>query len=397
LQTSGASSSSIDTLANIVISVTRKTVNRQKNLTSNEHQQNVDDYCLQNIKNMFILNIDDYHNIHRRNQPTLLQTHNIYHFVTILLNTNSKISRIPFYSLDNTSIHNSKGIDSELIINNLKYNFMNQLSKSYYERKELWKQYLIEDSYENRVEQLNIYDYDGRIQSCHELRSMSNSKLVNFILHSLHSTKDYIECIDFIFKAFERIEDIGEENYLNNFIIPIIADWPGQVNIRRAITLRIKNGFTSEIPEKVLNLIPMIGPLHISLNSRETLFQTYHFFFEMLYHDLFGNKKILSQKPKQTVISLILHLTYHGWKNIRDIVMKRFRSLKDAEYQMMIDLLDNSIPLTLDIYTILFRSGYFEGYLESVIKIWILFQRLRRHNYNKAPLMFLSDVFYWTS
>ena len=139
LQTSGASSSSIDTLANIGISVTRKTVNRQKNLTSNEHQQTVDDYCLQNIKNMFILNIDDYHNIHRRNQPTLLQTHNIYHFVTILLNTNSKISRIPFYSLDNTSIHNSKGIDSELIINNLKYNFMNQLSKSYYERKELWK------------------------------------------------------------------------------------------------------------------------------------------------------------------------------------------------------------------------------------------------------------------
>ena len=67
LQTFGASSSSIDTLANIGISVTRKTVDRQKNLTSNEHQQSVDDYCLQNINNMFILNIDDYHNIHRRN------------------------------------------------------------------------------------------------------------------------------------------------------------------------------------------------------------------------------------------------------------------------------------------------------------------------------------------
>ena len=74
-------------------------------------------------------------NIHRRNHPTLLQTHNVYHFVTILLNTNSKISRIPSYSLDNISIHNPKGIDSELIINNLKNNFMNQLSKSYYERK----------------------------------------------------------------------------------------------------------------------------------------------------------------------------------------------------------------------------------------------------------------------
>jgi len=61
---------------------------------------------------------------------------------------------------------------------------------------------------------------------------------------------------------------------------------------------------------------------------------------------------------------------------------------------MMIDLLDNSIPLTLDIYAILFRSGYFKGYLEGVVRIWVLFQRLRRHNYNKAPLVFLSDVFY---
>src|SRR6266540_1950275 len=394
LQTSGTSSSSIDTLANIGVSVTRKTVNRKKNLISDEHQQTVDDYCLQNIENMFILNIDDYHNIHRRNQPTLLQTHNIYHFVTILLNTNTKIPRIPIYSLNNFSIHNPKGIDSELIISNFKNDFMNQLDKSYYEQKELWKNFLIENSYDNRVELLNIHNYDGRIQNYHELRSMSNSKLVDFILHSLHSTKDYVECLDLVFKVFERLERTSEENYLNNFVIPVIADWSGQVNIRRAITLRIKKGIDSKILEQVLNLILMIGPLHISLNSKETLFQTYHFFFEMLYHNLFGDKKILSQKPKQTVINLILHLTYYGWKNIREIIIKRFGNLKDAEYQMMIDLLDNSIPLTLNIYAVLFRSGFFKGYLESVVKIWTLFQRLRRHNYNKAPLMFLSDVFY---
>ena len=75
--------------------------------------------------------------------------------------------------------------------------------------------------------------------------------------------------------------------------------------------------------------------------------------------------------------------------------MHCFKNSKDAEYRMMIDLLDNSIPLTLDIYAVLFRSGYFEGYLESVVRIWVLFQRLRRHNYNKAPLVFLSDVFDW--
>ncbi|UZO16839.1 uncharacterized protein OCT59_008208 [Rhizophagus irregularis] len=273
LETSGASSSSIDTLANIGVSVTRKTM----------------------ITIIFIGVINQHS----------LQTHNIYHFVTILLNTNTKIPKIPFYSLNNFSIHNPKGIDSGLIINNIKNNFMNQLV-----------------------------------------------------------LKDYIECLDYVFKAFERLENI-EENYLNNFIIPVIADWRDK--------------------------------FHFIFKQQRNTISNISFLFEMLYHNLFGDKKILSQKPKQTVINLILHLTYHGWKNIRDIVTKRFGNLKDAEYQMMIDLLDNSIPLTLDIYAILFRSGFFEGYLESTVKIWILFQRLRRHNYNKASLMFLSDVFYWTS
>ncbi|CAI2201459.1 13975_t:CDS:1, partial [Funneliformis geosporum] len=65
---------------------------------------------------------------------------------------------------------------------------------------------------------------------------------------------------------FERIENFEEENYLNNFIIPVIANWPEQINIRRIISLRMKKGFTSRILENILNLILMIGSLHISLN-----------------------------------------------------------------------------------------------------------------------------------
>ncbi|PKC55081.1 hypothetical protein RhiirA1_476203 [Rhizophagus irregularis] len=116
----------------------------------------------------------------------------------------------------------------------------------------------------------------------------------------------------------------------------------------------------------------------------------------MIYHDLFEANKILAQKPKPRLINLILNLTFYGSKNICNLIINRFRNIKDVEYLMMIDLLDNSLPLTLDIYTKLFRCRFFEGYLKSVIKIWILFQRLHRHNYNKAPLIFLSDVFSWT-
>src|SRR2546421_267125 len=61
--------------------------------------------------------------------------------------------------------------------------------------------------------------------------------------------------------------------------------------------LRLNKRDNSGISPQILSLIPMIGPLHVSLNSRETLFQIYHFFFEMLYHNLFGENKILAQKP----------------------------------------------------------------------------------------------------
>ncbi|EXX77287.1 uncharacterized protein OCT59_019053 [Rhizophagus irregularis] len=397
LQTAGASASSIDTLSNLGFSVTRKTVNQQKLLIANEHQETVDNYCLQNIEKMFFLNIDDYHNIHRRNQPTLIQTHNIFHFVTILLNSNPNILKISAYSSNNTSVHNPIGVDSKLIIKNFNEIFMNKLNSCYYEQNEIWKQFLIEDSYENRMELFTVHNYDGRIQNHQELRSMINSKLIDFVLHPLHSTKDYIECANLLFKVFEKLKNNNEQDYLSDCIIPTICDWPGQVNIRRAITLRNNKGSESGIPLEILSLIPIIGPLHISLNSRETLFQTYHFFFEMLYHNLFGEKKVLSQKPKQTIINFILNLTFQGWKKICNVVINRFENSKDAEYRMMMDLLDNSIPLTLDIYAVLFRSGFFEGYLEGVVRIWVLFQRLRRHNYNKAPLIFLSDIFYWTS
>src|ERR1043165_3152277 len=64
LKTSGASSSSVDTLANIGLSVSQRTVNRHKTFIVEKHQSTVNDYCLQHIENILILNIDDYYNIH---------------------------------------------------------------------------------------------------------------------------------------------------------------------------------------------------------------------------------------------------------------------------------------------------------------------------------------------
>src|SRR5204863_233407 len=113
---------------------------------------------------------------------------------------NPNILKISVCSSNNISVHNPIGIDSESIIKNFNEIFISKLvNKSYYEQNEMWKQFLIEDSYENRMESLTVHNYDGRIQNHQKLRSMVNSKLIDFILHPLHSTKDYIKCANLLF------------------------------------------------------------------------------------------------------------------------------------------------------------------------------------------------------
>ncbi|CAG8663350.1 25262_t:CDS:2 [Dentiscutata erythropus] len=87
-------------------------------------------------------------------------------------------------------------------------------------------------------------------------------------------------------------------------------DFPRQLNVRRAVSCRIKLGDFSGIPEQVLRIVPMIGPLHVSLNSRES----------------------------------------------------KFERVKDPEARYLINLLDNFIPLVLDFYPVIFRSGNWPAY-----------------------------------
>ena len=157
-----------------------------------------------------------------------------------------------------------------------------------------------------------------------------------------------------------------------------------------------KNNSQYSIPSGINSFVPILGPLHVSLNSREHVMIIYYSFFEKLFHFVFGQKKILAKKPKPWRINLLLDLTYSGWYKIKDIIISKFGSVcKDTEYCMIIDLLDNIIPSTLDIYATLFRSGSYNEYIESIFRIWTFALRWKRKNYNKAPLAFLSDVFYW--
>ena len=85
------------------------------------------------------------------------------------------------------------------------------------------------------------------------------------------------------------------QSYLTNYIIPVPADFPGQLYIRRAIVQKLKYGNQCSIPKEVLSLVPILGPLHVLLNTRESCFLTFHPFFNELYKEVFRKKKFSSK------------------------------------------------------------------------------------------------------
>ena len=82
----------------------------------------------------------------------------------------------------------------------------------------------------DNIDNLTIHLYDDTILEHKNERSMQDLKLINFKEMNLHSFEDYIEAL----KMIINIPSLN--NYLNQNIIPIITDWPGQLFIRKILT-----------------------------------------------------------------------------------------------------------------------------------------------------------------
>ena len=68
----------------------------------------------------------------------------------------------------------------------------------------------------------------------------------------------------------------------------------------------------------------------------------------------------LPAKPKPWHINLLLYLAHTGWNIVKPHIVARFGQSKDLGYCTFLDLLDNLVPATLDVYAILFRGNNFD-------------------------------------
>jgi hypothetical protein len=96
-----------------------------------------------------------------------------------------------------------------------------------------------------------------------------------------------------------------------------MGDWPTQFFMRQLVY----NFAKVSLPTICQNFVPLIGPLHISLNSRECILKLFHPIFAELYATLFGKKAKLGKKPQAWRVSLLLEVLYGGWTLVQQSIL----------------------------------------------------------------------------
>ncbi|CAJ0769093.1 14166_t:CDS:2, partial [Entrophospora sp. SA101] len=206
---------------------------------------------------------------------------------------------------------NPKIFDDELIMKHLDDRFITNLGVSYNDHMQDYIGNKCSD--DELMVRLTLHSYNDRLVEKKTDQHVQNAILFDFVESNLKSVEDYT-------KALQIVHDQEPmQAYLSNYAIPIVADWPGQFFIRKAIVHWLNNN-NETIPSFITAFLPIMGPLHVSLNGHELIFKENSFLFNDIYKGLFGNCKDLGKKPRPWQIDLILHIMLMAWLDIDDIV-----------------------------------------------------------------------------
>ncbi|CAJ0846844.1 3083_t:CDS:1, partial [Entrophospora sp. SA101] len=252
---------------------------------------------------------------------------------------------------------NPKILDDELIMKHLDDQFITNLGVSYNDH---MQDYIgNECSDDELMNRLTLHSYNDRLVEKKTDWHVQNAILFDFVEGNLKGVEGYM-------KALQIIHDQEPmQAYLSNYAIPIVADWPGQFFICKAIIHWLLNN-NETIPSFATAFLPIMGPLHGSLNGHELVFKENSTLFNDVYKGLFDNRKDLGKKPRPWRIDLILHIMQMAWLDIDDIVYSKFgRTCKNIEFLYLTNLLSNLIPLVLDVYTVQHQEGNCLAYEEA--------------------------------
>lgn len=102
-------------------------------------------------------------------------------------------------------------------------------------------------------------------------------------------------------------------------------------------------------------------PLHVDLNAHEDIVIAFLPFMRIAHESVFPGKK-LADKSKLWHVKFLLQLLYGGWMLVRTVFKSCFSLVKNIQYSIVLNILDNYIPLALNSYSILFKTNLVNNY-----------------------------------
>src|SRR5438128_5205875 len=98
-------------------------------------------------------------------------------------------------------------------------------------------------------------------------------------------------------KALKNVLDVPElKSYLERYNTCSTNGLPGQFYVRCAISFCLNSGNRFKLSPLLLHIVPMIGPLHVSLNARKTVFMFNYAFFNQIYCEVYMKKHSIYRK-----------------------------------------------------------------------------------------------------
>ena len=166
-----------------------------------------------------ILMIDDYTNIHSLQRPKdPSNPTNVARMATILLKKFPNINAIPRLSNQMDNLHYPGGINIQLVTAKLAEQ-MPLLGETFADVMPNWIKVQFFDP-ETERHRLFIHDYQEQ-ELIRKMRTMENCRLIDCKEMPLKSCQNFCE-------AIEHAMNSGLSQYLEKFICPMPADWPGQ-------------------------------------------------------------------------------------------------------------------------------------------------------------------------
>ena len=190
------------------------------------------------------------------------------------------------------------------------------------------------------------------------LRKMKECRIVDEVEMPL-------KCFDDFFKALCHADEQGRDRYLEHFICPQ-PDGPAQFYMRQ-----IQYNATGTVPQHLQNIVPFIGPLHVQLNSRQSLCVINIQFCKAAYSWIFGSRKRFTNNPRADKITVLEEILYGDW-TVVDQAMAAFRQCKDLQFLTLVSMLDNLLSAVLSVYFVVFKTGNTELYAD-ILRLWVMF------------------------